>query len=135
MKWPTAVLAIAFLACGGDSATGPEQQVGLDEEFALQLGESAVVEAAGLRITFAHVLEDSRCPPQAYCFWIGNARVSLDIARVNEPAELFEACTFEDMCASVLQVDGYEVTLLAVEPESMPRSALEYRVRLRVSAA
>ncbi|HSG80815.1 MAG TPA: hypothetical protein VLC48_01090 [Gemmatimonadota bacterium] len=134
MRWLTAVVAVAALACGGDAGTGPEQEVQLDEEFELRLGESAMVESTGLRITFAHVLEDSRCPPEAYCFWIGNAKVSLDIAQANEPAELFEACTFEGICPGVLEFGAYEVALLAVKPASMPRSALEYRVTLRVFA-
>ncbi len=134
MKWLTAVLALLVLACGGDATTEPQREVELNEDFTLALGESATVEAVGLRITFAHVLEDSRCPPEALCVWIGNARVALDIGTVDEGAKLFHMCTLQDICSKVLELDGFAVELVAVEPESMPRTALEYRVTLLVTA-
>ncbi len=133
MKWLTPTLALLVLACGGD-ATGPEREVSLDQEFTLALGESATVESLDLRITFAHVLEDSRCPPEAYCFWMGNARVVLAIEPANKEANQVHLCTFEDICPTVLELEGFAVELVAVDPESMPRTALEYRATLVVTA-
>jgi hypothetical protein len=128
------ILVLAVLACGDDATTGPEQDVELDQEFTIALGERAAVQSTGLRITFAHVLEDSRCPPWAYCVWAGNAKVTLDIERAGEGAEFFNVCTHLNSCAGTVTLDPYEVELVGVEPLSMPRSALEYRVTLRVTA-
>jgi hypothetical protein len=133
MKRLTPILALLVLACGGD-ATGPEREVPLDQEFTLALGESATVESLGLRITFAHVLEDSRCPPKAYCFWIGNVRVALDIETTVEPANLVHLCTFQDICPRAQELNGFAVELVDVDPQSMPRTALEYRATLLVRA-
>ena len=133
MRWLAPILAIAVLACG-DDATEPEHEVRLDADFTLALGETAAVQSTALRVTFAHVLEDSRCPPEAYCVWMGNAKVALYIERASDAAELFQLCTHLDICAGIIDLGPYDVELVEVEPPSMPRSALEYRVTLRVSA-
>ena len=134
MKCLAPILALFVLACGGDATTELEREVQLDEDFTLALGESAAVESTGVRIRFAHVLEDSRCPPEAVCVWIGNAKVALDIERANEAAELFQLCTHLDICPDIVELEPYGVALVGVEPQSMPRSALDYRVTLRVTA-
>lgn len=41
----------------------------------IPLGEAVVIE--GITITFAEVLEDSRCPTSVQCVWAGRARVKV----------------------------------------------------------
>jgi hypothetical protein len=134
MRWLAPILFAAVVACGDEDATGPDRQVELDQAFTIALGEQAAVVSTGLLITFAHVLDDSRCPPQSYCVWLGNATIVLDIERSSDAAELFQVCTNPDICPPGIALDPYELDLIDVDPPSLPRSALEYKVTLRVTA-
>lgn len=60
----------------------------LGERFSLDTGETVPVADTGLRVTYAELVEDSRCPPEATCVWEGDAvvRLTLDAAG-EEPAE------------------------------------------------
>ncbi len=90
--------------------------------------------STGLEITFIHVLQDSRCPPIAYCIWAGNATVVLEVTREDMPAEFFRLCTISQTCSAATTLDGHEVAMLELEPPSRPPSALDYLVTLRVTA-
>ena len=50
-------------------------------QFSLPVGQTAVLNANGPRITFRQVREDSRCPIDAVCIWAGDAKIELVISR------------------------------------------------------
>ena len=135
MRWfiLASVLGLPLIGCGDDPTAPPNGPAQLGEEFVLRLGESAEVEGSGLSIRFAHVLEDSRCPPEAFCVWAGNATLVLDIARINEPAELAQLCTNTTVCSRELDLHGFDLELVGLDPPSLPNTALEYRVTLCLS--
>ncbi len=54
----------------------------LNKEFTLKLGQTAALKGDGLRLTFADVPNESRCPLNLRCIWEGNARIELQIADV-----------------------------------------------------
>jgi hypothetical protein len=70
-------MAIALTACAADTPTRP--QVPIDARVVLAPGETADIEAAGIRIGFQGVLGDSRCPADAVCILGGDAIVRLDV--------------------------------------------------------
>ncbi len=75
---------ILLIGCGG--ATEPmDEQVTLEVEFQLSLGQVAELEGSDLRIEFEAVPEDSRCPPWAFCFWAGDALVELEVWEAGLP--------------------------------------------------
>ena len=83
----TAVLAAAALAlaaCSGPEPAGQNtvQDVALNREFRLRLGETARV--SGLLVTFTDVPQDSRCPLGVLCIWAGNGTVGAH--RADRPA-------------------------------------------------
>jgi len=52
----------------------------------LALGETA--EVGGLRLRFAELVEDSRCPDGATCVWAGRVVVRLEVVGADDPATL-----------------------------------------------
>ena len=82
MRTLLVVLAAAVVGCGGPT------EVQLEEDFTLALGKSASVEGTGITVTFAGVLEDSRCPINAVCVAAGNAKVVLGLRNPRRSAEV-----------------------------------------------
>ena len=50
-------------------------------QFSLPVGQTAVLNGNGPRITFRQVREDSRCPIDGVCIWAGDAKIELVISR------------------------------------------------------
>ncbi len=73
-------LIFGFCAMGGllmacikdDSVTAH-----LNERVTLKLGKSMTLTDSQTQVTFAEVIEDSRCPKGTSCVWAGQARVRL----------------------------------------------------------
>ncbi len=53
----------------------------LGEEFALPIGETAKITGEDIKIKFAEVIEDSRCPKGAVCIWQGRVSVLIEVTR------------------------------------------------------
>ena len=80
-----AVQVLVLVFAGGCTAQGREPTVPaapphtvaaeVGSTFRLGLGETALVD--GLYVRFDAVAEESRCPADVVCVWMGNARVAL----------------------------------------------------------
>lgn len=83
---PSLLLSVAaalLVGCGGAVAERPGGGSGpvrarLGQEFKLRAGGRAEVEGEGLRVMFASVANDSRCPEGVACVWAGNAEVLVE---------------------------------------------------------
>jgi len=118
-----ALMAIAAAACGGPT------EVQLEEDFILALGKSAAVEGTGITVTFAGVLEDSRCPINAVCVRAGNAKVVLGLQNPTRSAEV----NIPDQPRGVF-IDRIEIRLIELNPAPEVGKELDegsYRVTLR----
>ena len=109
------------------------QPVPAGTEFELPLGSTART-AGGHEVTFAEVVEDSRCPIDAVCIQAGRATVSLAVAFAGRRREI-QLSTREGPSADTL--DGHELRLISVMPppraaEPTPPDA--YRVTLLVDS-
>jgi len=91
------LLAVAALGCNGPT------EVAVDEEFTLGVGESVTIGRTGIIVTFEDMLEDSRCPINAYCVWAGNARIQL---AVSTPARRVVLQTRSDSNYAVVHQEG-----------------------------
>jgi hypothetical protein len=54
-------------------------QVSLDTEFSLKIGQSVNLQEQGIVIEFTDVLDDSRCPSDVECIWEGTVTLALKI--------------------------------------------------------
>ena len=110
---PFVVVVVALLfACGG-SPTSPSA----NSDLMLRLGETQ--EAGDLRITFAEVVTDSRCPPDVVCVWAGDAEVVLRVRDGNRQGEVRLHTHGGSNFPRSATFAGYEFTLenLGLKPE------------------
>ena len=71
------------------SCTGTnEVKVGLDQEFALSIGQSAQIEGENLQVRFEEVIEDSRCATGATCIWEGRVSLAVEIKDNGSPYKM-----------------------------------------------
>lgn len=71
------ILSFWTISCS-DSSTNYNEVV-LDKEFNIKLGDSAILSSQGIVIIFKTVKSDSRCPIGAVCVWEGNATIVLEL--------------------------------------------------------
>jgi hypothetical protein len=68
----TLFLLLAACACAAQTA-----RVG--REFKVKVGRVVTLDGGGLRVRFARVASDSRCPVDVNCVWAGNAEVLFEV--------------------------------------------------------
>ena len=132
--WVPAAVAVSLYAAGCQVASADP---GFDRVFTLGGGQEASVD--GLRVRFADVLEDSRCPASVVCFWSGQARLTV-VAQTEDASPTtveFNTNPAPGQGVSSGRVGAYTVTMLSLEPypqtpeDVTPLS--EYRVTLSVA--
>jgi hypothetical protein len=80
--WSLGAIVLALLVF--PACAGPTQiSVSLGQSVNLALGHEVVITGEPLRIRFAEVLDDSRCPTGATCIWQGQVSARLDITYQN----------------------------------------------------
>lgn len=131
------VFALLVLACNS-SPTDPGSSAPVrDATIVVQFGNSNQVNS-DLRVSFAQVVEDSRCPASVVCAWQGNGAIRLDITtgRGTQSATLNTAGgTGFPREASVA---GYTFTLVELDPQRQtpdPIPVQQYRATIRVTRA
>ncbi|HEV7799341.1 MAG TPA: hypothetical protein VGO73_14380 [Pyrinomonadaceae bacterium] len=118
--------ATALLGCwniaGGDAhAKGLAQAARLGREFKLKARHQVTLPREGLRIKFASVKEDSRCPADVKCVWAGNAAVRLEVSMRGRSSKVLWLNTNNSSSAATEnQYRGYTVKLAELSP--YPRS-------------
>jgi len=72
----------------GDSSPTPQAtstiHEALDKAFTLKVGQSATIGDSGLVLTFAALLNDSRCPTSVSCVQAGEANISVVAQQANQ---------------------------------------------------
>jgi hypothetical protein len=141
---PLTLLLLAGLACGhgkGPGATtAPPDQNPPDPsgqgQIRLTLGQSATIGRGGWTIAFAAVPEDSRCPANVVCPWMGNGRVRLELVDADGGVTPLFLNTSSGPRGTV--VDGMQIDLLELLPYPQDPGSIrpdEYNVVLSVTEA
>jgi hypothetical protein len=109
-------------------------EVSLDKEFTLSVGQSVSVKGEDLTITFVEVVSDSRCPTGATCIWAGEASSLIEIT---DSASTYRKVLTEPGSSSPTKADftGYEVmfNLLPYPVLGKETKAKDYLLKLIVS--
>ncbi len=83
--WKRSLYLVGFLAmvlaASGCGAGPGDIQAGLNEEFALSMGQRALIAGENLGIRFEEVTEDSRCPREVTCIWAGRVTCMVEITQ------------------------------------------------------
>jgi hypothetical protein len=110
--------------------------VRLGETFDLAAGDPVRVEGGESTLTFARVVEDSRCPPEVNCVWAGRAVVEVEVTSGRRSPRR-ETVRLE-VGAAASEVAGGALRLAAVALEPHPHLRVETRpedYRLRLALA
>ena len=124
-------LPLAAIACSPEAEPeGGALQASYGEPFRLAAGESARL-GSDVRVAFARVSDDARCPAGAECAEPGSAAVVLALAGPAGSATLTLHTGREPRRASAA---GHTVELVDLRPDSgPPADSARYEVRLVVT--
>jgi len=124
------VALVTLAACGGAAAPSAP----LDTQIVVAMGQRTTVAEAGLSVTFASVMGDSRCPIDAICIQGGDAVVALDVDGLGRRASV-ELHTGDTRRTT--QHEGVTITLVDLHPYpfgARPQiPPAEYRATLRLT--
>jgi len=109
-------------------------EVSLDKQFTISVGQSVSVKGEDLTISFVEVVSDSRCPTGATCIWAGEASSLIEIT---DSASTYRKVLTEPGSSSPTKADftGYEVmfNLLPYPVLGKETKAKDYLLQLIVS--
>lgn len=114
-----AVVSVTLAACQvTQKADADPADYNLNQAFVLAGGQQADIRGEPLRLRFADVLEDSRCPTQVECFWTGQARVVLAVQQGENTATAAEFNTnpAPGQTRQTAAVGPYTITLQRLDP-------------------
>ena len=112
-----------------EPARADAPEVDLNEAFILAGGQDGLIPSEKLRLRFAEVLEDSRCPTQVECFWTGQARIALSVQPDGSGATTVEFNTNPAPGQTVKVVDAgpYSIELQLLDPYPQTPDAIRFR--------
>lgn len=131
-------LAATLIACestGTDPIlTAPAITVAPQAEVQLNFGQAIRLTNPDVVLRFVAVPDDSRCPINAVCVWIGDARIALTASGAVERSFELHFPT-EQVGARKVTLAAYEIEAAALEPAPVAgesRNPNDYRVTLKI---
>ncbi|MBT8262187.1 MAG: hypothetical protein KJO05_05150 [Bacteroidia bacterium] len=130
-------IAICLFTFFGTSYAQEEKVETPQIAIRIDLGETINLE--GAQITFAEVLEDSRCPTDVQCVWAGRARVLILVSEPDKPEVSKEVIFGQVMQNEVkdmllLLKEEYVIKAINIAPyPKEPGEELEYSILIRKS--
>ncbi len=112
MKNAIGLFFLLLLACSDKGVEPAPSLVEPGKVIAVRFGEQIIIAGTNVKIRFADVGQDSRCPADAICVWAGNADVFLEISGAN-PNKVLVNTTEEPRGVFV---DGFEIRLQQLDP-------------------
>jgi hypothetical protein len=99
-----------------------------DEPFTLAGGQDGLIASEKLRLGFAEVLEDSRCPTQVECFWTGQARIAISVDPEGSRSTTVEFNTnpAPGQTVKVREVGPYSIELQSLDPYPQTPDAIAF---------
>jgi hypothetical protein len=108
---PTTTRATTAMPTTASPTTAGVRTVALGQSFTVGVGQPVTVSGPGLTVTFAALVEDSRCPIGSQCIWAGRAVISLTVTKAGmAPATL--SVSNEDPPSSRYGSNTIELVLL-----------------------
>ncbi len=95
----------------------------LGEPFSLRVGESLSIKGTDLRLRFAGVTSDSRCPMDVDCIVAGEANVVVEAVREAESVELL--FRVPPAGGHTQKLARFTVTITALEPQTVSTRRIE----------
>lgn len=123
---PTFFLSIMLLFVGCNKET-----YHLNDEFTLDFNKAAIIKMDGTdyQIKFTNLEEESRCPPDVYCFWMGQVAVKINL---NNDTDFIIG--HHTKIASIAEYKNHTIRLLEVNYDKKKNFGKEKHcsIRLRI---
>ncbi|HLM69358.1 MAG TPA: hypothetical protein VK358_17595 [Longimicrobium sp.] len=127
-------VALALLAgCINTFRTGPVPGTDAQQQIEIPIGETRLLDEERLAVSFARLMEDSRCPSGAQCVTAGNAVVGLILHERGEATRPVRLNTHAQ--PRTVSHEGYVITVVDVRPFPTAAGAPDeesYVVRLHI---
>jgi hypothetical protein len=136
----TAILITVLAACSSSTTTSTEgtaqtsqsvAQRDIGRAFDMKIGET--VSVGELRLTFRNVENDSRCPIDAVCVWMGDAEIAL---RIEQGSQAAVAALHTSVEPKQTEWNGYRIAFVSLAPSTRASTAVnpaDYRATLLVT--
>ena len=114
------LFSLFFFSCEDNLVIVPDHST--EEVFALKVNESKMLRDNKLTIGFQSVVDDSRCPVDALCFWTGIAQIRLWLLKPGMDSIFVDSqisgyvLQGDTCCHSSRDTVGYRITLLQLDP-------------------
>ena len=132
MKIPIAVVAVLAVvlsacSCSSDSDTTLETEMLMEslEKGVIVMEPGEDYSRTGFRLRVDSVMNDSRCPEDAYCIWGGNVEVAFNLALSGRPDIPFLLNTNSSFRRDTV-IQGVRYKLIDVSPYPRSDSQIEY---------
>jgi hypothetical protein len=112
------------LASGCTAVADNAIAVSLEQNFDLQIGQSALASSENLQVDFLAVTEDSRCGKGETCVWEGDGSVRIALQIAGGARAEHELHTNSRMQAAV-DVANFSIGLVALNPPAISGRAIE----------
>ena len=130
-------------ATTADVGTAPPEVQQVPGDAQLHVGETASLENGALQVTMVQVVEDSRCPMDAMCVWMGRAMVGLHVVldgvdRGDVNVTLYPGSQTQPSPDLDATVDRYVISLADLQPypaASRPQPLDQRVATIRVAPA
>lgn len=121
------LMILAVVACSSTDTTSPTDEpdptampdtltIQLGQPITVPRGETAVLPAADLSLTFVDLLDESRCPSKVQCVEAGEARISIRVSKNGAEAETLEMNTNPPLKQDVVTFGAFQIQLTALDP-------------------
>ena len=130
MRSAGVVLSILLLLGCSSSPTEPDPGA----SFVVAYGSTG--RSGEVRVTFAQLVEDSRCPASVVCAWQGNGAVRLEITAGGSTQSVTLHTAGGPAFPREASVAGYTVTLVELDPQRQtpdPVPPQQYRATVRIA--
>lgn len=129
-----ALLLLTVMACSNSSPTEAE----VSSTIFIRFSETVSADGPSLRVRFAELAEESRCPRNVVCIWMGNAKIRLDLVSNGNTATIFLNTVGDAQFPREASAFGYTFRLVDLQPypeEPGPPDPPRYTAQVLVTSS
>jgi hypothetical protein len=100
----------------------------------INISETETVAGTALKVKFAEVLEDSRCPTGAQCVWAGRVRIRIEVQKGEDEPASYEIESGKTVSAA--ELDCLQISLKSLTPHpssGSPTNNSDYKATISVT--
>lgn len=132
MRYFILLLCFIYFSCNTSTVIQPTTyELGKAYTLTLKFGQTQYIKSLDLQVGFRDVLQDSRCPAGARCFWVGKADLGFLLYKPNLDTVFVRSSIYGNVDKNnnrgqvFTDTLGYRIKILQVDP--YPRTDTVYQ--------